>query len=96
MITITSIYLSAYKNFTFQLENDCRTVETSLFSNIIRFKKLVDTPIFVLKIRIKKKKSVYDDISRWSLNKILLLSLDDLPYHDIRRHVRHGKLHLSL
>ena len=36
------------------------------------------------------------DISRRSLDKIFLLNLDDLLYHDIRRHVRHGKLHLSL
>ena len=28
------MYLSAYKNFSFQLENDRRTVETSLLFNV--------------------------------------------------------------
>ena len=31
-----------------------------------------------------------------ALDKIFLLNLDDLLNHDIRRHVRHGKLYLSV
>ena len=41
ILIIDCIYLGACKNFTFQLENDRRAVETSLLFNVNFFSEIV-------------------------------------------------------